>query len=155
MNSSAVSPASRAIGVPVPTDRVPVPSGTHLIARVVIWARDPMTWRELVWLILSFGIGTASFCAGVTGFAIGLGFLTLPAWGWSVPEGVQIGLLTLTFQLTASLLQPLIGTYTDKKPQPFSLVVGMGFTLVGLLTLSQAGYYPMLLLGASLVGMGT
>ncbi|NBJ11841.1 MFS transporter [Microvirga arsenatis] len=67
----------------------------------------------------------------------------------------QIGLLTLTFQLTASLLQPLVGTLTDRKPQPFSLVVGMGFTLVGLLTLSQAHSYPLLLLGAALVGMGS
>jgi FSR family fosmidomycin resistance protein-like MFS transporter len=67
----------------------------------------------------------------------------------------QIGLLTLTFQLTASLLQPLVGMYTDRKPQPFSLVVGMGFTLMGLLTLSQAGSYPLLLLGAALVGMGS
>src|SRR5919107_5332241 len=67
----------------------------------------------------------------------------------------QIGLLTLTFQLTASLLQPLVGIYTDRKPQPFSLVVGMGFTLIGLLTLSQAHSYPMLLLGAALVGMGS
>jgi len=67
----------------------------------------------------------------------------------------QIGLLTLTFQLTASLLQPLVGSYTDKRPQPFSLVVGMGFTLIGLLTLSRAGSYPLLLLGAALVGMGS
>ena len=67
----------------------------------------------------------------------------------------QIGLLTLTFQLTASLLQPLVGTFTDRKPQPFSLVAGMGFTLVGLLTLSRAGSFPMLLLGAALVGMGS
>jgi MFS transporter, FSR family, fosmidomycin resistance protein len=67
----------------------------------------------------------------------------------------QIGLLTLTFQLTASLLQPLVGAYTDRKPQPFSLVVGMGFTLLGLLTLSRAGSYPLLLLGAALVGMGS
>jgi MFS transporter, FSR family, fosmidomycin resistance protein len=67
----------------------------------------------------------------------------------------QIGLLTLTFQLTASLLQPLVGMYTDRKPQPFSLVVGMGFTLMGLLTLSRAGSYPLLLLGAALVGMGS
>ena len=67
----------------------------------------------------------------------------------------QIGLLTLTFQLTASLLQPLVGTYTDRKPQPFSLVAGMGFTLIGLLTLSRAGSYPLLLLGAALVGMGS
>ncbi|MBF9234270.1 MFS transporter [Microvirga alba] len=67
----------------------------------------------------------------------------------------QIGLLTLTFQLTASLLQPLIGHFTDVKPRPFSLVVGMGFTLLGLLTLSQASSYPLLLLGAALVGMGS
>jgi MFS transporter, FSR family, fosmidomycin resistance protein len=67
----------------------------------------------------------------------------------------QIGLLTLTFQMSASLLQPLVGTFTDRKPQPFSLVVGMGFTLIGLLTLSQAHSYPMLLLGAALVGMGS
>ncbi|MEZ0169893.1 MFS transporter [Microvirga sp. TS319] len=67
----------------------------------------------------------------------------------------QIGLLTLTFQLTASLLQPLVGSYTDKKPLPFSLVVGMGFTLIGLLTLSRASSYPLLLTGAALVGMGS
>ncbi|MBL0403261.1 MFS transporter [Microvirga aerilata] len=67
----------------------------------------------------------------------------------------QIGLLTLTFQVTASLLQPLVGTFTDRRPQPFSLVIGMGFTLIGLLTLSQAHSYPLLLLGAALVGMGS
>jgi FSR family fosmidomycin resistance protein-like MFS transporter len=67
----------------------------------------------------------------------------------------QIGLLTLTFQCTASLLQPLVGTFTDKKPQPYSLVIGMGFTLIGLLTLSKANSYPLLLLGAALVGMGS
>jgi MFS transporter, FSR family, fosmidomycin resistance protein len=67
----------------------------------------------------------------------------------------QIGLLTLTFQITASLLQPLVGYYTDLKPSPFSLVVGMGFTLLGLLTLSRADSYPLLLLGAALVGMGS
>lgn len=67
----------------------------------------------------------------------------------------QIGLLTLTFQLTASLLQPLVGSFTDRKPQPFSLVVGMGFTLIGLLTLSRAGSYPLLLLAAALIGMGS
>jgi FSR family fosmidomycin resistance protein-like MFS transporter len=67
----------------------------------------------------------------------------------------QIGLLTLTFQMSASLLQPLVGTFTDRRPQPFSLVVGMGFTLIGLLTLSQAHSYSLLLLGAALVGMGS
>jgi FSR family fosmidomycin resistance protein-like MFS transporter len=67
----------------------------------------------------------------------------------------QIGFLTLTFQITASLLQPVVGTFTDKRPMPFSLPVGMGFTLVGLLMLSQAHNYPMLLLAAALVGMGS
>jgi MFS transporter, FSR family, fosmidomycin resistance protein len=67
----------------------------------------------------------------------------------------QIGLITLTFQLTASLLQPLVGLYTDRRPSPFSLVVGMGFTLVGLILLSQATSYPALLLSAALVGMGS
>jgi FSR family fosmidomycin resistance protein-like MFS transporter len=67
----------------------------------------------------------------------------------------QIGLLTFTFQLTASLLQPVIGQYTDRHPQPFSLPVGMGFTLVGLVTLGYAGSYGGLLAGAALLGMGS
>src|SRR3954463_1247097 len=53
----------------------------------------------------------------------------------------QVGLITLTFQMAASLLQPLVGFYTDKKPQPFFLVVGMGFTLTGLVLLSQGSSY--------------
>src|SRR3954467_922766 len=67
----------------------------------------------------------------------------------------QIGLITLTFQLTASLLQPAVGLYTDRKPSPYSLVVGMGFTLVGLLLLSVAPTFTVLLLAAALVGMGS
>lgn len=67
----------------------------------------------------------------------------------------QIGLITFVFQMTASVFQPLVGAYTDKKPQPYSLVVGMGFTLVGLVILSQAGSYAMLLVGAALVGTGS
>jgi FSR family fosmidomycin resistance protein-like MFS transporter len=67
----------------------------------------------------------------------------------------QIGLITLSFQFTASLLQPLVGTYTDRHPKPFSLAVGMGFTLIGLLLLSQATTFPMLLLAAALVGSGS
>ena len=67
----------------------------------------------------------------------------------------QIGLITLTFQLTASLLQPLVGIATDRKPMPFSLPVGMGLTLVGLLLLSRAGSYPLLLLAAGMVGLGS
>jgi FSR family fosmidomycin resistance protein-like MFS transporter len=67
----------------------------------------------------------------------------------------QIGLLTFTFQFTASLLQPLIGAYTDRSPKPYSLAVGMGFTLLGLLVLARAGSYPVLLLGAAMIGTGS
>lgn len=67
----------------------------------------------------------------------------------------QIGLLTMTFQVTASLLQPAIGMYTDKKPLPFSLPVGMCSTLVGLVMLAFAHSYTMLLVGAAFVGFGS
>ncbi len=67
----------------------------------------------------------------------------------------QIGLITLTFQLTASLLQPLVGIYTDKRPMPWSLAIGMGFTLAGLLLLANATTFPVLLLAAALVGSGS
>src|SRR5271170_8459256 len=67
----------------------------------------------------------------------------------------QIGLITLTMQVTSSLLQPLIGLSTDRRPQPYSLAVGMGVTLVGLLVLAHAGSYVMLLLAAMMVGMGS
>jgi MFS transporter, FSR family, fosmidomycin resistance protein len=67
----------------------------------------------------------------------------------------QIGLITLTYQMTASLLQPVIGLYTDRRPQPFSLPAGMGFTLCGLIILSVATNFGMLLTGAALVGMGS
>ncbi|PRD17248.1 MFS transporter [Pantoea coffeiphila] len=68
---------------------------------------------------------------------------------------VQIGMITLTYQLTASLLQPLIGHYTDKHPQPWSLPVGMGFTLSGLILLALAGNFTTVLLAAALVGTGS
>jgi MFS transporter, FSR family, fosmidomycin resistance protein len=67
----------------------------------------------------------------------------------------QIGLITLTFQLTASLLQPAVGLYTDRRPQPYSLVAGMALSLAGLLVLSIAPSYRLLLLSAALVGMGS
>jgi MFS transporter, FSR family, fosmidomycin resistance protein len=67
----------------------------------------------------------------------------------------QIGLLTLTFQMTASILQPFIGQFTDHKPMPYSLPTGMLFTLTGLLLLSIAPTFPLLLLAASLIGMGS
>ncbi len=68
---------------------------------------------------------------------------------------VQIGLLTLTFQVTASVLQPLVGMATDRWPLPYSLPVGMASTFMGLLFLGNAASYPVLLLGASLIGVGS
>ena len=67
----------------------------------------------------------------------------------------QIGMITLAFQFTASLLQPVVGHFTDKKAQPFSLAIGMGFTLFGLLLLSVAHQYPIILIAAALVGLGS
>lgn len=67
----------------------------------------------------------------------------------------QIGLLAFTYQITASLLQPLFGWYTDKKHQPRFLVVGMGISLVGLLLLAWAGQYAALLVAAALVGLAS
>ena len=67
----------------------------------------------------------------------------------------QIGMITLAFQFTASLLQPLVGHFTDKKAQPFSLAIGMGFTFFGLLLLSVAHLYPIILIAAALVGLGS
>ena len=67
----------------------------------------------------------------------------------------QIGLITLTFQLTASILQPLVGHWTDKRPQPFALVAGMGSTLLGLVVLSQATTFPMIIAAVAFVGVGS
>lgn len=67
----------------------------------------------------------------------------------------QIGLITLTFQLAASLLQPFVGIYTDRKPQPYSLAIGMGFTLLGLVILSRAPSFEMLIISVGFVGVGS
>ncbi|MGX4773917.1 MFS transporter [Bradyrhizobium guangdongense] len=67
----------------------------------------------------------------------------------------QIGMITLAFQFTASLLQPLVGHYTDKKAQPYSLAIGMASTFFGLLLLSIAQQYLVILIAAALVGLGS
>src|ERR1700730_18397433 len=67
----------------------------------------------------------------------------------------QIGLIALTLQLTASLLQPIVVMYTDRRPAPYSLVAGMSFSLVGLLLLSVAGTLGMILVAAGLLGVGS
>ncbi|MCK1362644.1 MFS transporter [Bradyrhizobium sp. 199] len=67
----------------------------------------------------------------------------------------QIGMITLAFQFTASLLQPVVGHYTDKKAQPYSLAIGMASTFFGLLLLSAAQQYLVILVAAALVGLGS
>ena len=67
----------------------------------------------------------------------------------------QVGLITLTFQMAASLFQPFVGMYTDKKPQPYSLAVGMGFTLSGLIVLSMSHHFYMVLVSVGLIGVGS
>lgn len=67
----------------------------------------------------------------------------------------QIGLLTFTFQMTASMLQPIVGIVTDKRPMPYSLPYGMASSLIGLIVLAYAGHYWLLLVGASLIGIGS
>src|ERR1700760_3101218 len=67
----------------------------------------------------------------------------------------QVGLITLAFQFTASMLQPVVGMVTDRRPQPFSLPIAMGCSLIGLLLLSVAHNYPTILLAAALVGLGS
>src|SRR6267142_1287546 len=67
----------------------------------------------------------------------------------------QVGLITLAFQCTASMLQPLVGLYTDRHPQPYSLTAGISLTLVGLVLMSRASTYPAILLAAMLIGMGS
>lgn len=68
---------------------------------------------------------------------------------------VQIGAITLTYQVCASVLQPLVGVYTDKHPTPHSLSAGMGFTLLGLVTLAIAPNYTSVLIAAAFVGAGS
>jgi len=68
---------------------------------------------------------------------------------------VQIGVITLTYQICASVLQPLIGIYTDKHPKPYSLSIGMGFTLIGMVALALAPNYASVLAAAALIGAGS
>ncbi|MGA8138810.1 MULTISPECIES: MFS transporter [Pseudomonas] len=67
----------------------------------------------------------------------------------------QVGLITLTFQVTASLLQPWVGFYTDRHPKPLLLPMGMISTLIGILMLSQVGSFPLILLASALIGVGS
>lgn len=68
---------------------------------------------------------------------------------------LQVGLITFAFQGTASVLQPCVGAYTDRRPLPYSLPLGMGFSLLGLIVLAEASSYPWILLAAALIGLGS
>src|SRR5690606_14221943 len=68
---------------------------------------------------------------------------------------VQIGMITLTFQIAGSLLQPIVGHVTDRRPMPYSTVIGMMFTLVGLLGLGFASNYALILVSAASIGVGS
>src|SRR3954471_22021921 len=63
----------------------------------------------------------------------------------------QVGLITLSFQMTASILQPAVGMYADRRPMFYSLAAGMGLTLIGLLLLSRAGSFPAVMISAALI----
>ena len=101
-------------------------------------------------------LGALSFCHFLNDMMQSL----LPAMYPMLKTGLaldfgQIGLITLVYQVTASLFQPLVGMYTDKRPLPYALACGMGFTLVGLVLLSKATSFPVLLLSASVIGIGS
>jgi len=67
----------------------------------------------------------------------------------------QVGLITFTYQVVASILQPIVGFYTDRRPQPYSLSIGMAFTFVGLLMVAYVPTFPLLLFSAAVVGTGS
>ncbi len=104
-----------------------------------------------------FGVlGAISFCHGLNDMVQSLIPSIYPILKTSFHlDFGQIGLITLTYQLVASVLQPFVGLYTDRRPQPYSLPVGMACTLAGLLVLSMAPNFSILLFGAAMVGMGS
>ena len=101
-------------------------------------------------------LGTVSFCHFLNDLIQSLlpAIYPLLKTSFALDFG-QIGLLTLTYQITASLLQPLVGAYTDRRPTPYSLPIGMSFTLAGLLLLALASNFELLLIAAALVGTGS
>jgi FSR family fosmidomycin resistance protein-like MFS transporter len=101
-------------------------------------------------------LGAASVCHLLNDLTQSLVIATYPLLkGEFDLSFVQIGFLTFTYQVTASLLQPIVGIYTDRHPQPFSLPVGMAASMSGLLVLAFASSYTVVVLGAALLGMGS
>ena len=141
-----------------------------IVDAVVVPRHDPFPGGRRVNAPVQ-GSGVSDHGAGTTAFAVLVGLSVshllndtiqslLPAiyplikQSFALDYG-QIGLITFTFQLTASLLQPFIGVFTDRHPQPYSLPIGMGFSFFGLLLLSMAPTYGVILLAAGLVGTGS
>ncbi|SLN17871.1 MFS transporter [Oceanibacterium hippocampi] len=101
-------------------------------------------------------LGAASFCHMLNDMMQSLVIAAYPIFKGAFDLSfAQIGLMTLTYQVTASLLQPLVGTFTDRRPQPYSLPVGMASTMLGLLSLAFASSYLQLLAGSALLGIGS
>ena len=101
-------------------------------------------------------LGAASFCHLLNDMIQSLFVAAYPVFkGGFDLSFAQLGLLTLTYQVTASLLQPFIGHFTDRRPQPYSLPFGMGMSLSGLLVLSSAPSFAVLLLGSAMLGVGS
>lgn len=101
-------------------------------------------------------LGAASFCHFLNDMIQSLFVAAYPVFkGGFDLSFAQLGLLTLTYQVTASLLQPFIGHFTDRRPQPYSLPFGMGMSLAGLLVLSSAPSFAVLLIGSAMLGVGS
>src|SRR6201996_9301564 len=101
-------------------------------------------------------LGTASLCHMLNDMLQSLFIASYPIFkgNFHLSFG-QIGILSLVFQITASLLQPLVGLYTDRKPMPYSLPFGMSISMCGLLALAFAPNFGLLLLGGALLGIGS
>jgi FSR family fosmidomycin resistance protein-like MFS transporter len=125
---------------------------TQIAARDQIAARESNPAEATAMAILA----SISFCHLLNDMMQSL----LPALYPTLKESLglgfgEIGLITLTYQLTASLLQPLVGFLADRRPQPYSLALGMGFTFLGLLLLSRGGSFHALIAAAGLIGLGS
>ena len=113
--------------------------------------KSPQTTRTVLPVL-----GAASFCHLLNDMIQSLFVAAYPVFkGGFDLSFAQLGLLTLTYQVTASLLQPFIGHFTDRRPQPSSLPFGMGMSLSGLLVLSSAPSFAVLLLGSAMLGVGS
>jgi FSR family fosmidomycin resistance protein-like MFS transporter len=123
------------------------------IEPIAIVAAPPLRAKEGVALAI---LGALSFCHLLNDMIASLVPAIYPIFRDVFRlDYAQIGLITLTYQCTASVFQPLVGLYTDHRPKPYSLSIGMSFTLVGLVLLAQATSFALLLVAAALIGVGS